>query len=93
MGTPGSASGLKKRTCGNTSTALQVDSTGRLGHTEQVPLFVFYAGYGAPALIDTLSGVAAYLVVRIRDDPVFYTDPDNSARQAGGASAPSRPAT
>lgn len=29
MGTPGSASGLEKRTCGNTGTALQADSTGR----------------------------------------------------------------
>ena len=67
-----------------TVTATQIrDLVGRLGHTEQMPLFVFDAGYDAPALTDTLSGVAANLVVRIRDDRVFYTDPDNSARQAG----------
>lgn len=54
MGTPGSARGLEKRTRGNTSAALQADSTGRLGNTEQVPMFVFYAGYGEPALTDSV---------------------------------------
>ena len=59
------------------------DLVGRLGHTEQVPLFVFDAGYDAPALTDTLTGVDANIVIRIRDDRVFYTDPDNSAGQTG----------
>src|ERR1035437_9091714 len=38
------------------------------------PLFCFDAGYDAIALTDTLSDVAADIVVRIRDDRVFYTD-------------------
>ena len=56
-------------------TATQVrDLVGRLGHTESPPLFCFDAGYDAIALTDTLSDVAADIVVRIRDDRVFYTD-------------------
>ena len=46
--------------------------------TEVAPLFVFDAGYDAPALTDTLTGVDANLVVRIRDDRVFYTDPEST---------------
>ena len=59
------------------------DLVGRLGDTEQTPLFVFDAGYDAPALTDTLAGVAANIVIRIRDDRVFYTDPDNNDGQTG----------
>jgi len=59
------------------------DLVGRLGRTEQVPLFVFDAGYDAPALTDTLAGVAANLVVRIRDDRVFYTDPEATGTTTG----------
>ena len=59
------------------------DLVGRLGHTEQVPLFVFDAGYDAPALTDTLAGIAANLVVRIRDDRVFYTDPETTGTTTG----------
>src|ERR1035437_3876113 len=56
-------------------TATQVrDLVGRLGDTESPPLFYFDAGYDAIALTDTLSDVAADIVVRIRDDRVFYTD-------------------
>lgn len=56
-------------------TATQVrDLVGRLGDTECPPLFCFDAGYDAIALTDTLSDVAADIVVRIRDDRVFYTD-------------------
>jgi len=56
-------------------TATQVrDLVGRLGDTESPPLFCFDAGYDAIALTDTLSDVAADIVVRIRDDRVFYTD-------------------
>ena len=45
--------------------------TGRLGETEQVPTFVF----DAAALTHELRDLRADLVVRIRDDRVFYTDP------------------
>jgi len=56
-------------------TATQVrDLVGRLGDTESPTLFCFDAGYDAIALTDTLSDVAADIVVRIRDDRVFYTD-------------------
>jgi len=68
-------------------TATQIrDLVGRLGHSEQTPLFVFDAGYDAPALTDTLAGVAANLVVRVRDDRVFYTDPE-----AAGGTQTGRP--
>ena len=56
-------------------TATQVrDLVNRLGESECPPLFCFDAGYDAIALTDTLSDVAADIVVRIRDDRVFYTD-------------------
>lgn len=48
----------------------------RLGQTKSPPLFVFDAGYDAIALTHELAGVRANLVVRIRDDRVFYTDPN-----------------
>jgi hypothetical protein len=45
-------------------TATQVrDLVGRLGDTESPPLFCFDAGYDAIALTDTLSDVAADIVV------------------------------
>ena len=40
-----------------------------------VPMFVFDAGYDPIALTHDLGDVAATIVVRIRDDRVFYTDP------------------
>ena len=40
-----------------------------------VPMFVFDAGYDPIALTHELGDVAATIVVRIRDDRVFYTDP------------------
>jgi hypothetical protein len=52
--------------------------TGRLDRTGpdgQVPVFVFDAGYDPIALTHELADVRACLVVRIRDDRVFYTDP------------------
>lgn len=51
------------------------DLVGRLGDTPTNPVFVFDAGYDAAALTHELTDVAATLVVRIRDDRVFYTDP------------------
>ncbi len=40
-----------------------------------VPTFVLDAGYDPIALTRELAGVGANIVVRIRDDRVFYTDP------------------
>ncbi len=54
-------------------TADQVkDLVGRLGQSEQTPVFAFDAGYDPIALTD----IPTVIVVRIRDDRVFYTDPD-----------------
>lgn len=51
------------------------DLVGRLRATQTRPVFVFDAGYDPIALTHQLAGAAANLVVRIRDDRVFYTDP------------------
>jgi hypothetical protein len=40
-----------------------------------IPIFVFDAGYDPIALTHELGDLAATIVVRIRDDRVFYTDP------------------
>ena len=45
------------------------------------PMFVFDAGYDPAALSHELAGTRAAIVVRIRDDRVFYTEPP--PRQAG----------
>ena len=72
-----------------TVTADQVrELVGRLGDTPVVPVFAFDAGYDAIALTHELAEVAAVLVVRIRDDRVFYTDPDPAP--AGGRGRPRR---
>lgn len=61
---------------GTNITAGQVrDLVTRLGPTATTPTFVFDAGYDAIALTHELAGVPANLVVRIRDDRVFYADP------------------
>lgn len=57
------------------TTAQVRDLLGRLGDTPTIPVFAFDAGYDPIALSDELTGVAAVIVVRIRDDRVFYTDP------------------
>jgi hypothetical protein len=58
------------------ATAAQIrDLVARLGPTEQTPTFVFNAGYDPIALTHELAEVNANLVVRIRDDRVFYTHP------------------
>jgi hypothetical protein len=54
------------------------------GHTQQVPLFAFDAGYDPIALTHELGNVRANLVVRIRDDRVFYTDPTPPAPDTRG---------
>lgn len=56
-------------------TAAQVRAlTARLGATT-TPTFVFDAGFDPIALTDELAEAHANLVVRIRDDRVFYADP------------------
>jgi hypothetical protein len=57
-------------------TASQVaDLVGRLDAEGPTPTLVFDAGYDPVALTDALSTVRANIVVRIRADRVFYTDP------------------
>jgi hypothetical protein len=66
-------------------TAGQVrDLVARLGDTGQGPVFCFDAGYDPIALTYELADVAAAIVVRIRDDRVFYPDPDPPAAGAVG---------
>ena len=57
------------------TTAQVRDLLSRLGDTPTTPVFAFDAGYDPIALSHELTGVAAVIVVRIRDDRVFYTDP------------------
>lgn len=61
-------------------TASQVaDLVGRLDANSPTPTFVFDAGYDPIALTDALSTVRANIVVRIRADRVFHTDPTAAA--------------
>jgi hypothetical protein len=57
---------------------------GRLGATEQAPLFVHDAGYDPVGLTVDLDGVRAQVLVRIRSDRVLYTDPPERAPGAIG---------
>ncbi len=62
------------------ATAAQIRTlTGRLGSLQRVPLFVFDAGYDPIALTADLADVPVAVLVRIRADRVFYTDPDPRA--------------
>src|SRR5664280_18491 len=57
-------------------TAGQVrDLLARLGTTDTTPVFVFDAGYDPIALTHELADQSATIVVRIREDRVFHTDP------------------
>ena len=57
-------------------TAAQVEAlVSRLGTDRSVPLFVFDAGYDPVALSVDLAGVRAQVLVRIRSDRIFFTDP------------------
>ncbi|MEO9223346.1 MAG: NF041680 family putative transposase [Mycobacteriaceae bacterium] len=70
-------------------TAAQLrDLVGRLGQNQRTPTFVVDAGYDAPALTHELADVPLNLVVRIRDDRVFYAEP--SAHRPGQAGRPRR---
>lgn len=53
-----------------------------------VPMFVFDAGYDPAALSHDLADTRAQVVVRIRDDRVFYTDP--APPEPGRAGRPHR---
>ena len=72
-------------------TAAQVrDLTRRLedAGAHEVPTFVFDAGYDPIALTHELADLRANLVVRIRDDRVFYTEP--AAHEPGTVGRPRR---
>jgi hypothetical protein len=70
-------------------TAAQIRAlTGRLGPIEAVPLFVFDAGYDPIALTVDLADLPVAVLVRIRGDRVFYTDP--AARAPGQLGRPRR---
>lgn len=58
---------------------------------EEVPLFVFDAGYDPIAIGHGLADTRAQVLVRIRDDRVFYTDPPpRPNRPAGTGGRPPR---
>ena len=59
-----------------------------LPHDEQVPMFVFDAGYDPIAISEGLKDERAQVLVRLRSDRVFYTDPP--ARRAGTRGRPRR---
>jgi len=62
------------------ATATQVrELVDLLDQDDGVPMFVFDAGYDPIGLTHELSDVDAQLLVRIRDDRVFYTDPPEPA--------------
>ena len=72
-----------------TVTASQVrEVLGRLGPVEEVPLFVFDAGYDPIGLSVDLAGVRCEVLCRIRSDRVFYSDAP--IRQAGAKGRPPR---
>jgi len=60
------------------------DLVTRLGETGTTPVFCLDAGYDPIALTHELADVAAGIVVRIRDDRVFYTDPTPAPTGAVG---------
>ena len=71
-----------------TFTATQVADLTQALHRDQpeggTPMFVFDAGYDPIGLTHDLADVSATIVVRIRDDRVFYPDPDPPAAGAIG---------
>jgi len=70
-------------------TAAQITAlVGRLGEVGRAPLFVGDAGYDPVGLTVDLAGVGAAVLVRIRSDRVFYTDPP--ARPPGTVGRPRR---
>ena len=76
---------LKPRT---DATGATVDQTrrlvGLLPTDEEVPLFVFDAGYDGVAIGHDLEGDRVEVLCRIRDDRVFYADPPPRANRPPG---------
>ena len=64
--------------------------TKMLPESGPVPMFVFDAGYDPAALTVGLAGTRAQVLVRLRSDRVFYTDPPANPRPAGRAGRPRR---
>jgi hypothetical protein len=65
-------------------TAAQIRAlTARLDAARAAPLFVFDAGYDPIALTVDLADLAVAILVRIRSDRVFYTDPAPEAGRLG----------
>jgi hypothetical protein len=54
-----------------------------LGQDGDVPMFVFDAGYDPIGLTHELADTPAQVLVRIRDDRVFYTDPPDTGGTVG----------
>ena len=76
---------LKPGTDATTATVDQVRRLVRLlAKDEEVPLFVFDAGYDGVALGHDLTGERVEVCCRIRDDRVFYTDPPARAQRPPG---------
>jgi hypothetical protein len=64
---------------------------GLLGADSEVPMFVFDAGYDPIALTDALADTRAQVLVRIRNDRVFYADaPPKPNRPATSGGRPPR---
>ena len=80
-------------TCDTTTATIQQVArlVERLPDDGQVPMFVFDAGYDPIAIGAALTDTAAQVLVRIRGDRVFYTDPDQ--RAAGTVGRPRRHGT
>jgi DDE superfamily endonuclease len=73
-----------------TATVEQVSNVVELLPADQaVPLFVLDAGYDPIAIGHGLADVRAQILVRIRDDRVFYADPPTRPKRP--ASTPGRP--
>ena len=80
-------------TCDTTTATIQQVArlVERLPDDGQVPMFVFDAGYDPIAIGAALTDTRAQVLVRIRGDRVFYTDPDQ--RAAGTVGRPRRHGT
>ena len=80
-------------TCDTTTATIQQVArlVERLPDDGQVPMFVFDAGYDPIAIGAALTDTRAQVLVRIRGDRVFYTDPNH--RSAGTLGRPRRHGT
>jgi len=74
-----------------TATIAQVKRvTEMLPDDRAVPMFVFDAGYDPAGLTYGLAGTRAQVLVRLRGDRVFFTDPPTGPRPARKAGRPRR---